>query len=559
MKYNLESMLPIRAFSPRGKGPFSYGMTLEGGGGSWSPEAIVQGASDSLASIDPGPAIGKAGADLDKAVNDNIPGGWALPAMIAVAYMTGYFDPSMLAAEGVAAEGGAAAGADVFAGYSATGSAAGTAGTTVGAGYGAAGTGAAVFGTTEGAVEVGNLAYSNALANGATAAEANAAADAATQTYMATGYQGAAGTGNLLPSVSGEIGANIGTGTSSGFGINPALPGVGSPGVAGGISAALPEGAVLGTGLNGGEMGISYVAGPNGMVATDLLGNPIVANSINLGGFPSDMGLTGTSMLDSLNNARKAYSAFNQAKSLVGGLTGSNLAGLTMKPGSTMPTNSGLDMSSDTTDGKSPLDLTASITKGNTDFSLTPETAAPTTTAPAAAIPTPTYAPTQYGLAPGTFAAGGSTTKGNSESGNYSDPINASKYDLSANITRGNTNFHLPGYEKARIFAEGGEVEHNPEFFSEGGLGSLENRYVKGNGDGTSDDVPAMLANGEFVIPADVVSGLGNGSNDSGAKILDEFLATLRSHKQKHDAKHLPPDSKGPLAYLLEAKKRAKA
>jgi hypothetical protein len=52
---------------------------------------------------------------------------------------------------------------------------------------------------------------------------------------------------------------------------------------------------------------------------------------------------------------------------------------------------------------------------------------------------------------------------------------------------------------------------------------------------------------------------LGNGSNDSGAKILDEFLATLRSHKQKHDAKDLPPDSKGPLAYLLEAKKRAKA
>jgi hypothetical protein len=68
-----------------------------------------------------------------------------------------------------------------------------------------------------------------------------------------------------------------------------------------------------------------------------------------------------------------------------------------------------------------------------------------------------------------------------------------------------------------------------------------------------------MLANGEFVVPADVVSGLGNGSNDSGAKILDEFLATLRSHKQKHDAKDLPPDSKGPLAYLLEAKKRAKA
>ena len=67
-----------------------------------------------------------------------------------------------------------------------------------------------------------------------------------------------------------------------------------------------------------------------------------------------------------------------------------------------------------------------------------------------------------------------------------------------------------------------------------------------------------MLANGEFVIPADVVSSLGNGSNDSGAKVLDELLKTIRSHKRKADAKHLPPDSKGALGYLLEAKKKAK-
>lgn len=99
----------------------------------------------------------------------------------------------------------------------------------------------------------------------------------------------------------------------------------------------------------------------------------------------------------------------------------------------------------------------------------------------------------------------------------------------------------------------GQPVEHSPEFFSEGGL---KNTYVKGAGDGTSDEVPAMLANGEFVIPADVVSGLGNGSNDSGAKVLDEFLKVIRSHKRKADAASLPEDSKGPLAYLLEAKKK---
>jgi hypothetical protein len=110
------------------------------------------------------------------------------------------------------------------------------------------------------------------------------------------------------------------------------------------------------------------------------------------------------------------------------------------------------------------------------------------------------------------------------------------------------------GSMQERTLPEG----HNAQFFSEGGLGSIKHRYVKGDGDGTSDSIPAMLANGEFVIPADVVSSLGNGSNDSGAKVLDLFLNTVREHKQKHDAKHLPPDSKGPLGYLLEAKRKVR-
>jgi hypothetical protein len=110
------------------------------------------------------------------------------------------------------------------------------------------------------------------------------------------------------------------------------------------------------------------------------------------------------------------------------------------------------------------------------------------------------------------------------------------------------------------LFADGGSIPggHNPQFFSEGGLNSVSNTYVKGDGDGTSDSVAAMLANGEFVIPADVVSDLGNGSNDSGAAVLQEFLKTVREHKRKADAKHLPPDSKGVLGYLLNANKKVK-
>jgi hypothetical protein len=107
--------------------------------------------------------------------------------------------------------------------------------------------------------------------------------------------------------------------------------------------------------------------------------------------------------------------------------------------------------------------------------------------------------------------------------------------------------------------AEGGSIPgHNPEFYSEGGLSSMENRYVEGEGDGTSDEVPAMLANGEFVIPADVVSKLGNGSNEAGAGVLDQFLVEIRKHAHSNGEK-LPPDSKGPLGYLLDAKRKVKA
>lgn len=44
---------------------------------------------------------------------------------------------------------------------------------------------------------------------------------------------------------------------------------------------------------------------------------------------------------------------------------------------------------------------------------------------------------------------------------------------------------------------------------------------IKGAGNGTSDSVPAMLSDGEYVFPAAAVSALGNGSNDAGAKKLD--------------------------------------
>lgn len=79
----------------------------------------------------------------------------------------------------------------------------------------------------------------------------------------------------------------------------------------------------------------------------------------------------------------------------------------------------------------------------------------------------------------------------------------------------------------------------SPRGMAAGGIASTQGRYLKGPGDGMSDSIPATidgteqaaLASGEYVIPADVVSALGNGDNDAGAKVLDAMIAKIRQAK----------------------------
>jgi len=94
-------------------------------------------------------------------------------------------------------------------------------------------------------------------------------------------------------------------------------------------------------------------------------------------------------------------------------------------------------------------------------------------------------------------------------------------------------------------FAKGGLAEHNPEFIT-GATG----HHVKGAGDGQSDSIPAMLADGEYVFDADTVAALGNGSNDAGARILDKMRQNLRKHKRSAPAGKIPPKAKSPLEYM---------
>jgi len=101
-------------------------------------------------------------------------------------------------------------------------------------------------------------------------------------------------------------------------------------------------------------------------------------------------------------------------------------------------------------------------------------------------------------------------------------------------------------------FAKGGSAsgalpvsEHVPEFIT----GKTGN-YVQGAGDGQSDDIPAMLADGEYVFDADIVSALGNGSNRAGAEILDKMREEIRKHKRSAPPGKIPPLAKSPLEYM---------
>lgn len=120
----------------------------------------------------------------------------------------------------------------------------------------------------------------------------------------------------------------------------------------------------------------------------------------------------------------------------------------------------------------------------------------------------------------------------------------------------GEQNFAQGGYVQP-LMAQGGMAL--PLLAAKGGLPTMhkgredfrDGKHVAGEGDGQSDDIPAMLADGEFVFPADVVSALGNGSTKAGTDKLYEMMHSIRDRARSKGSKDLPPPAlKSPLDYL---------
>jgi len=142
-----------------------------------------------------------------------------------------------------------------------------------------------------------------------------------------------------------------------------------------------------------------------------------------------------------------------------------------------------------------------------------------------------TYTAAQGGQVPG-YAMGGTPTS----------------MAVAQNATGANMNYPQ-AHNQAMGFADAWQtpVAQGPMGLASGGLANLGSysdggQMLKGPGDGMSDSIPAQigqhqparLAEGEFVVPADVVSHLGNGSTDAGSKQLYKMMDRVRTARTGH-------------------------
>lgn len=163
----------------------------------------------------------------------------------------------------------------------------------------------------------------------------------------------------------------------------------------------------------------------------------------------------------------------------------------------------------------------------------------------------------------GNFLGGGGSTSSDADvSGFGSAPFISNRdsdnvFDSAGNILSdgGDTSDWADiGYNAARLyfgFANGGYVDE-PEAFAQGGLVPLAGggKIAIGPGGGLDDLIPttiggrraAALSDGEFVVPADVVSMMGDGSSNAGARRLYDLVKQIREVKTgtETQAKPLP-------------------
>ena len=132
-----------------------------------------------------------------------------------------------------------------------------------------------------------------------------------------------------------------------------------------------------------------------------------------------------------------------------------------------------------------------------------------------------------FDFSPGSIPNGGRLFGADQGSSGYTwDPVTG-KFVPSANP---------PATAPTGGYAMGGDIHEGLGSFA--GTYAAGGRFLRGGGDGMSDSIPAVihgaepqraaLADGEFVVPADVVSHLGNGSSEAGSRALYKMMDKVR-------------------------------
>ena len=163
-------------------------------------------------------------------------------------------------------------------------------------------------------------------------------------------------------------------------------------------------------------------------------------------------------------------------------------------------------------------------------------------------------------LAALTLATRAASGGGGSGGGGPSSTTTTTQAPQQPNIA---SNQYNPAFTMPNMFASNQAAPgtyYQPQtyrYYAQGGVADLGGyaaggKLLKGPGDGMSDSIvaniagkqPARLADGEFVVPADVVSHLGNGSTDAGAKHLYKMMDRIRQARtgNSKQGKRINPD-----------------
>jgi hypothetical protein len=519
MRYNLESTLPINAFSPRGgRSPFNHGMTLEGGGGGGGVLKPVTKALGSVASgvtqavkgvVQPVynatlkqiPGVDNALVGLDKAVGKSIPGGWGTVAAVASSFIPG----AQLAAMGMTKAG-------------------------LATGLGAlSGSGVMKKGhefNLQGAIVGGAMAYG---ASQLSAGLQNAAEPGTNATSKAIE--------EAAKSETSQIAANLGVeGARTGAGSQAAMlaqEGFGQEGIKA-ISSGANQAIQSNLASNAANVGLSNLASNpdvfSGLAGTQqVLQQPTALQALgtNLSeagtGTLSNMADVGTGIKNLAGfgaqegTAAAARTAFMEPITKEGAIAGimgySGMAALEEQQ-KALDEQKALGTIGDTEYAAAKAKIDAQIATANQAVSASPFNANPDRsfekqdTLYAGTSPTDTLykkSGSDVSASKTLYAVGGSV---DDEYG----------MDEARGLNQGNLQNGLFGGGIAG-YAAGGM----PRFLSGGGDGMSDS--IKASINGTQE---ARLADGEFVIPADVVSHMGNGSSKAGAKQLYSMMDRVR-------------------------------